>query len=125
MPKMKSLVYVKVAVYFAAAFAMLGWTVSLAGGSLKSLNAPSTVKGTEKSYLIFRFLFLGLASCGTFISNASDLQRYARKPNDVLIGQIVSFPISNFLVAILGNLIASASKSVFGEVCSPASSVMK
>lgn len=122
---MKSLVYVKVAVYFAAAFAMLGWTVSLAGGSLKSLNAPSTVKGTEKSYLIFRFLFLGLASCGTFISNASDLQRYARKPNDVLIGQIVSFPISNFLVAILGNLIASASKSVFGEVCFPAYSVIK
>ncbi|CAG7986446.1 unnamed protein product [Penicillium olsonii] len=115
-PKMKSLVYVKVAVYFAAAFSMLGWTVSIAGGSLKSLNAPSAVQGTEKSYLIFKFLFLGLASCGTFISNASDLQRYARKPNDVLIGQIIGFPLSNFIIAILGNLIASASKAIFGEL---------
>jgi NCS1 family nucleobase:cation symporter-1 len=115
---MKTLVYVKVVVYFAAAFAMVGWTVSLAGGLLKTLNAPSEVKGTEKSYLIFKFLFLGLASCGTFISNASDLQRYATKPNDVLIGQIVSFPVSNFLIAVLGNLIASASKAIFGEVCS-------
>jgi NCS1 family nucleobase:cation symporter-1 len=114
---MKSLVYAKVAVYFCAAFAMLGWTVSLAGGSLKSLNAPSKIQGTEKSFLIFKFLFLGLASCGTFISNASDLQRYTTKPNDVLIGQIVSFPLSNFLVAILGNLIASSSKEIFGEVC--------
>lgn len=91
--------------------------MSLAGGSLKSINAPSEIKGTEKSYLIFKFLFLGLASSGTFISNASDLQRYATKPNDVLIGQFVSFPLSNFLVAILGNLIASASKAIFGEVC--------
>ncbi|KAJ6011127.1 hypothetical protein N7451_002539 [Penicillium sp. IBT 35674x] len=72
-PKMKSLVYAKVLVYFAA-------------------------------------------TCGTFISNAADLQRYARKPNDVLIGQIISFPVSNLLVAILGNLIAAASKSIFGEL---------
>ncbi|KAJ5141302.1 hypothetical protein N7526_002297 [Penicillium atrosanguineum] len=115
-PKMKSLVYIKVFVYFAAAFSMLGWTVSLAGGSAKFLHAPSTVHGTEKSYLIFKFFFLGLASCGTFISNAADLQRYARKPNDVLIGQIISFPVSNLLVAVLGNVIAAASKSIFGEL---------
>lgn len=115
---MKSLVYAKVVVYFAATLAMVGWTVSLSGGSsfLATLHAPSTVQGTEKSYLIFKFFFLGLASCGTFISNAADMQRYARKPNDVLIGQIISFPVSNLLVAILGNLIAAASKSIFGEV---------
>ncbi|KAJ5644944.1 hypothetical protein N7507_010955 [Penicillium longicatenatum] len=118
-PKMKSLVYAKVIVYFAATLAMVGWTVSLSGGSSKfvaTLHAPSTVQGTEKSYLIFKFFFLGLASCGTFISNAADMQRYARKPNDVLIGQIISFPVSNLLVAILGNLIAAASKSIFGEL---------
>jgi NCS1 family nucleobase:cation symporter-1 len=116
---MKSLVYAKVIVYFAATLAMVGWTVSLSGGSSKflaTLHAASTVQGTEKSYLIFKFFFLGLASCGTFISNAADMQRYARKPNDVLIGQIISFPVSNLLVAILGNLIAAASKSIFGEV---------
>ncbi|KAJ6096195.1 hypothetical protein N7486_006941 [Penicillium sp. IBT 16267x] len=118
-PKMKSLVYAKVVVFFAAALAMVGWTVSLSGGSSKflaTLHAPSTVQGTEKSYLIFKFFFLGLASCGTFISNAADMQRYATKPNDVLIGQIISFPMSNLLVAILGNFIAAASKSIFGEL---------
>ncbi|KAJ5561407.1 hypothetical protein N7535_004126 [Penicillium sp. DV-2018c] len=115
-PKMRNLVYIKVIIYFAAAFAMVAWTVSLAGGSLKTLNAPSEVKGTEKSYLIFKFVFLGLATSGTFISNAADLQRYTRKPNDVLIGQLISFPVSNFLIAVLGNLIASASKVIFGEI---------
>lgn len=113
---MKSLVYAKVVVYFAGTIAMLAWTVSLAGGSSQFLHMPSTVHGTEKSYLILKFFWLGLASCGTFVSNAADLQRYARKPNDVLIGQIISFPISSLLVAVLGNVIASASKAIYGEV---------
>ncbi|KAJ5584451.1 uncharacterized protein N7459_004251 [Penicillium hispanicum] len=115
-PKMKSLVYIKVFVFFGATLAMLAWTISLAGGTSQFLHAPSTVHGSQKRFLILKFFFLGLASCGTFISNAADLQRYARKPNDVLIGQIISFPVSNFLVAVLGNIIASASKSIFGEL---------
>ncbi|KAJ5167958.1 uncharacterized protein N7482_003552 [Penicillium canariense] len=115
-PKMKSLVYAKVVVYYGGTIAMLAWTVSLAGGASQFLHMPSTVHGTEKSYLILKFFWLGLASCGTFVSNAADLQRYARKPNDVLIGQLISFPVSNLLVAILGNVIASASKAIFGEL---------
>lgn len=115
-PKMRVLVYIKVAVYYVAAFAMLGWTVSLAGGSVKTPRTPTQINGSEKSWIIVKFLFLGLASCGTFISNAADLQRYARKPNDVILGQVISFPLSNLLVAILGNVIASASQRVFGEV---------
>lgn len=115
-PKMRVLVYIKVAVYYVAAFAMLGWTVSLAGGSVKTPRTSTPINGPEKSWVIVKFLFLGLASCGTFISNAADLQRYARKPNDVILGQVISFPLSNLLVAILGNVIASASQRVFGEL---------
>lgn len=114
---MKSLVYIKVLVYYGAVIAMVGWTMHLAGGATQALNRGSTIHGAEKSWMICRFLFLGLASCGTFISNAADLQRYARKPNDTILGQIISFPMSNLLVAIFGNIIASASSAIFGEVC--------
>ncbi|KAM0259275.1 hypothetical protein ACHAPA_010842 [Fusarium lateritium] len=115
-PRMKKLVHIKVAVYFAATIAFVAWTLSLSGSVHKTLAEPSTVKGSEKSWLILKFFFLGLASCGTFISNASDLQRYASRPNDVIVGQVFSFPMSNFLVGVFGNLIAAASKSIFGEV---------
>jgi cytosine/uracil/thiamine/allantoin permease len=115
-PKMKPLVYVKVFVYYGAVIAMMAWTVHLAGGATPALNHPSTIHGAEKSWMICKFIFLGLASCGTFISNAADLQRYARKPNDTILGQIISFPLSNLLVAIFGNIIASASSTIFGEV---------
>ncbi|GAM43615.1 hypothetical protein TCE0_060r18565 [Talaromyces pinophilus] len=93
-PKMRGLIYVKAVVFFGAVF----------------------VSGSTKSWLICKFLFLGLASCGTFISNAADLQRYTRKPNDPIAGQVISFPLSNFIVAVCGNIIAAASKSIFGEL---------
>ncbi|OJJ98438.1 hypothetical protein ASPACDRAFT_122243 [Aspergillus aculeatus ATCC 16872] len=115
-PKMKMLVYIKVVVYYAGALAMLAWVVSLAGGSPAALRASSSVHGQEKSWLICKFLWLGLASCGTFISNAADLQRYARKPSDVILGQIISFPVSGLLVAVIGNVIAGSSESIFGEL---------
>ncbi|KAJ0421998.1 permease for cytosine/purines, uracil, thiamine, allantoin-domain-containing protein [Aspergillus carlsbadensis] len=115
-PKMKSLVYIKVFVYYAAVIAMTGWTVSLAGGTTSTLRQGSTVHGSEKSWMICKFLFIGLASCATFISNAADMQRYARKPSDVIWGQLISFPLSAFVVAVFGNVIAAASVGVFGEL---------
>jgi NCS1 family nucleobase:cation symporter-1 len=113
---MKKLVYIKVVVFFGATIALTAWTLSLAGNSSDVLNQPAEIQGSEKSWMIVKFTFLGLASCGTFISNAADLQRYARMPNDVIVGQVISFPISNMLVCIFGNVIAAASKPIFGEV---------
>ncbi|KAL2817910.1 NCS1 nucleoside transporter [Aspergillus cavernicola] len=115
-PKMKSLVYIKVFVYYGAVIAMTGWTVSLAGGTTEALRHGSTIHGSEKSWMICKFLFIGLGSCATFISNAADMQRYARRPNDVIWGQLFSFPVSALAVAVFGNVIASASVSIFGEL---------
>ncbi|KAL4799532.1 permease for cytosine/purines, uracil, thiamine, allantoin-domain-containing protein [Aspergillus venezuelensis] len=115
-PKMKILVYIKVFVYYAAIIAMTAWTVSLAGGASASLRSGSKIHGSQKSWMICRFLFIGLGSCATFISNASDLQRYARKPSDVILGQLISFSFSGLIVAVFGNVIASASEAIFGEL---------
>lgn len=115
-PKMKKLIYIKVVVYYGGAFAMLAWVVRQAGGNPPALHEASAIHGRAKSWLICKFLFLGLASCGTFISNAADLQRYARKPNDVILAQLISFPLSGLLVAVIGNIIAGCSRSIFGEV---------
>ncbi|GKZ63119.1 hypothetical protein AnigIFM49718_010850 [Aspergillus niger] len=115
-PKMKKLIYIKVVVYYGGAFAMLAWVVRQAGGNPPALHEASAIHGRAKSWLICKFLFLGLASCGTFISNAADLQRYARKPNDVILAQLISFPLSGLLVAVIGNIIAGCSRSIFGEL---------
>jgi NCS1 family nucleobase:cation symporter-1 len=115
-PRMKKLVYVKTTVFFLATIAYVVWIMQVGGIDSSTISQASVSSGAGKKWLIIRFFFLGIASCGTFISNAADLQRYARKPNDTLLGQIISFPLSNCLVGVLGNLIAVATKPAFGKV---------
>ncbi|PQE13872.1 NCS1 nucleoside transporter protein [Rutstroemia sp. NJR-2017a BBW] len=88
----------------------------MAGGIGPVARQPGTAKGSERVWLLVRFTFLGVANCATFASNAADFQRYARKPNDVILGNLLGFPISNLVVSIIGNLVGSSSQVLFGEV---------
>jgi NCS1 family nucleobase:cation symporter-1 len=115
-PKMKSLVYAKLVVFVVSALAMLGWTVSKAGGLGPIAKQGSTVHGTERVWLCIRFLMLGAANCATFASNAADFQRYAKRPSDVLMGNLIGFPLANFLVAVIGNIVCASSQIIFGEL---------
>lgn len=80
---------------------------------------------------------LPLTCDGHEASNASDWQRNATKPNDPILGksspvpdrgvplsadrpprsgQLIGFPLSNFIVQVIGMLVASTSEVVYGEV---------
>lgn len=107
---------IKLVVYIISAVAMLAWTLTLAGGAGPVLRQGSRVHGSEKGWLIARFLFLYAANCATFASNAADFQRYAQKPNDVILGNIVGFPLADFCVSLVGNIVASSSIQIFGEL---------
>ena len=94
-PKMRGLVYAKLFVFIVSAIAMCAWTLTKAGGIGEVARQPGTATGSTRSWLIVRFLLLGAANCATFASNAADFQRYATKPNDVILGNLVGFPLSN------------------------------
>lgn len=115
-PKMRVLVYAKLVVFIISAVAMLAWTATKAGGLGPVVRQRGTATGSEKAWLIVQFLMLGAANCATFASNAADFQRYAKKKNDVLAGNLFGFPVSNLLVAIFGNLVCASSQIIFGEL---------
>lgn len=115
-PKMRSLIYAKLIVFVISAIAMLAWTVTKAGGIGIVARQSGTATGSTKHWLIVRFFFLAAANCATFASNAADFQRYAKKPNDVILGNIIGFPISNLVVSIVGNIVGASSQIIFGEV---------
>ncbi|QSZ37658.1 hypothetical protein DSL72_008757 [Monilinia vaccinii-corymbosi] len=115
-PKMKGLVYAKLIVFLISAIAMCAWALTMAGGIGPVARQPGTAKGAERTWLLVRFILLGAANCATFASNAADFQRYARKPSDVVLGNLVGFPISNLIVSIIGNLVGSSSQVIFGEI---------
>ncbi|KAK0115914.1 hypothetical protein ONS95_012956 [Cadophora gregata] len=115
-PKMRGLVYTKLIVFIISAVVMLAWTVSKAGGIGDVAKQPGTASGSSRTWLLIRFFMLGAANCATFASNAADFQRYATKPNDVILGNLLGFPLSNLIVSIVGNLVGASSQLVFGEV---------
>ncbi|KAH8891935.1 NCS1 nucleoside transporter [Thozetella sp. PMI_491] len=115
-PKMRILIYIKLIVYLISAVAMLAWTLTLAGGAGPVLRQPSKVQGSDKAWLIVRFLLLFAGNCATYASNAADFQRYAQKPNDVILGNILGFPLADLSVAVVGNIVASTSTVIFGEL---------
>ncbi|KAJ8291738.1 Uracil permease [Rhodotorula toruloides] len=116
-PKWAALVYSKVAVFCISSAGMLALAITKAGGSVGPVvSQPSTVHGPAKSWLLLQMILTSTASCSTFASNAADWQRNAKRPNDPILGQILGFPISNFIVQVVGMLVASTSASVYGEV---------
>lgn len=120
-PKMKGLVYAKLIVFAVSAIAMLAWTLTKAGGIGEVARQPGTATGSERTWLLIRFFLLGAANCATFASNAADFQRYATKPNDVILGNLLGFPISNVSTTILllkTSLIALSSASPLSETSS-------
>ncbi|KAM3082181.1 hypothetical protein ACMFMG_004629 [Clarireedia jacksonii] len=66
-PKMKVLVHVKLAVFVISTIAICAWTLSIASGIGLIAHQPGDPNGSD----------------------------YARKPNDVILGDLLDFPISN------------------------------
>lgn len=113
---MKGLVYAKLIVFIISSIAMLAWTLTKAGGIGEVARQPGTATGSARTWLLIRFFLLGAANCATFASNAADFQRYAKKPDDVIVGNLLGFPLSNLIVSIVGNLVGSSSQVVFGSL---------
>jgi len=110
------LVYAKLGVFALSAAGMIAMGVKTAGGVGPVVSEPSKLQGSEKSWLILQLILTSAASCSTFASNASDWQKNARRPNDPILGQLVGFPLANFIIQGIGMLIASTSAGVYGEV---------
>lgn len=57
---------IKLVVYLVSAVSMLAWCLTLAGGAGPVVRQASKVHGSEKAWLMVRFLFLSMGNCATF-----------------------------------------------------------
>jgi NCS1 family nucleobase:cation symporter-1 len=108
--------YTKLIVFFACAIALLAWAVAKAGGIGPVARQGSTVSGSTKSWIVARYVFIYCANGATYATNAADFLRYAKKPKDAFWPQLIGYPLSTFIVGLIGNLIVSSSVIIFGEV---------
>lgn len=56
-----------------------------------------------------------IANFATLICNASDFSRFAHKPSNAVVPQIVAIPMTFGLVSFVGIIVASSSQAIYGE----------
>lgn len=114
-PKLKYYLVTKVPVFVISAIAMLVWTLTLSKGlphEVSSSRNGVVFTPSSKKWILIRFILISWANNSTFIVTAADLQRYTIRANDNIFGQIFGFPVSNFIVGLVGVIVGATSSKV-------------
>ena len=51
----------------------------------------------------------------TLVCNASDFSRFASKPSNAILPQVIGIPLTFAITSLLGIFVASASRTIYGE----------
>ena len=115
--KLSGLIIAKSGLMIICLIIFFAWSLSKAHGIGPVIHQGADIpKGESHAWVFLSNLFVQAANMATFATNNADLARYARRPNDALWTQLIGMPTAFGLVAFFGVFVASASKTIFGEV---------
>lgn len=102
-------------------FVLLIWSMVRAGGGgalLSDVSGVSGVKPAKGSKLGWAFVAAVTANIGgiaTHMFSQSDYTRYARKPGDQVLAQLVMVPLGTIIVACIGIICTSCAAQLYPE----------
>ncbi|KAF4634403.1 hypothetical protein G7Y89_g3709 [Cudoniella acicularis] len=115
--RFKKLIIVKAAIMLTCLIAFFGWSIHLANGVgpviLQGSNIPA---GKSKGWVFVSQAMIMAANEVTFSLNASDVSRYAMKPNDPLWPPLFYHPLATTIVSFFGIFVTSSSSVILGEL---------
>ncbi|KAK7445174.1 hypothetical protein VKT23_009605 [Stygiomarasmius scandens] len=104
------------------AFAMFIWALAKEGGGGPLLSDPSgflgidqVPKGSELGWKMILGITTQIGSISAGIMNQSDYSRFARKPGDQIMSQIICVPIMSILTALVGIICTSCAAGFFPD----------
>ncbi|KAH9877746.1 hypothetical protein J1614_002963 [Plenodomus biglobosus] len=113
--KIRHLFTVKAAVVPAAGVAFFIWAVVRAKGLGPIIHQPGSKHGSELGWLMVRGIMSAIANFATLIVNDPDFARFATKPSDAFLPQLLSIPIGFAVTSFIGIIVSSSSTVIFGE----------
>ncbi|EFE44577.1 hypothetical protein TRV_00643 [Trichophyton verrucosum HKI 0517] len=110
--------YISASVVVVLEFVLLIWALATMGpagfGSTISGGGPGEPVKDAGWLVVFGIIStIGAISAG--ILNQNDYARFARRPRDAILGQVISFPISSIICSVIGVLVTAATQKRFGE----------
>ncbi|OAK93934.1 uracil permease [Phaeosphaeriaceae sp. SRC1lsM3a] len=113
--KIRHLFTVKAYFVPTAGIAFFIWAIVRAKGLGPIVKQSGTAKGSELGWLMVRGIMSAIANFATLIVNDPDFARFARKPSDAFLPQLLTIPIGFAVTSFIGIIVSSSSTVIFGE----------
>jgi len=113
--KIRHLFTVKAFFVPTAGIALFIWAIVRAKGIGPIVKQPSRAKGSELGWLMVRGIMGAIANFATLIVNDPDFARFARKPSDAFLPQLVTIPVGFAITSFIGIIVSSSSTVIFDK----------
>ncbi|KAF2835408.1 hypothetical protein M501DRAFT_999167 [Patellaria atrata CBS 101060] len=112
--KIRHLFTVKAWVVPPAGIAFFIWALVRAKGIGPIIKQPAKLQGSELGWEIVKGIMSSIANFATLIVNDPDFARFARKPSDAYLSQLITIPVGFAVTSFIGIMASSASVVIFG-----------
>lgn len=112
--KIRHLFTVKAYVVPTAGIAFFIWSIVRAKGIGPIVHQPGEKHGSELGWLMVRGIMSAIANFATLIVNDPDFARFARKPSDAFLPQLITIPVGFAITSFIGIIVSSSSTVIFG-----------
>jgi NCS1 family nucleobase:cation symporter-1 len=113
--KIRHLFTVKAYFVPTAGIAFFIWAVVRAKGIGPIVHQKGTASGSTLAWLMVRGIMSAIANFATLIVNDPDFARFAKKPSNAFLPQLLTIPIGFAITSFIGIIVSSSSTVIFGE----------
>lgn len=112
--KIRHLFTVKSYVVPTAGLAFFIWSLVRAKGAGPVIRQPATIRGSVLGWAIVKGIMSSIANFAALIVNDPDFSRFAKKPSDAFLPQLLTIPIGFGVTSFIGIMVSSCSVVIFG-----------
>jgi NCS1 family nucleobase:cation symporter-1 len=113
--KIRHLFTVKAYFVPTAGIAFFIWAIVRAKGIGPIVHQSGTASGSALGWLMVRGIMSAIANFATLIVNDPDFARFARKPSDAFLPQLITIPVGFAITSFIGIIVSSSSTVIFGK----------
>ena len=113
--KIRHLFTVKAFVAPTAGIALFVWVTLRAGGPGPIIHRPATVSGSKLAWGVIAGIMSAVSNFATLIVNDPDFARFASKPSDAFLPQLITIPMGFGLTSFIGIIVGSSSAVIYPQ----------
>ena len=111
--KIRHLFTVKAFVAPTAGIALFVWVTLRAGGPGPIIHQPATVSGSKLAWGVIAGIMSAVSNFATLIVNDPDFARFASRPSDAFLPQLITIPMGFGLTSFIGIIVGSSSAVIY------------